>query len=407
MVFTTPDYFPFLVRKFHQDTQWDECNSYAALCRTSQAILDFPIPYGLSVSTGRSVSNSLSSQLVFSMVPSRASSIGYLAASRPLFVFPAATTVAPPLKESDSNMDKDDNDTFGFATARGQLANDAYTSQSVLQGIRSGVWKCNWENTGASSKRNIGYKGEYLMMAQMYPSLATMTGTYVLRRSENTELTVSGASRAGIQPDLQLIVQQAINNRRWSCEGMIGTSGRMIGVRGLYNFGQDQKTPTLSLLSVGGEVFVGAQEISGGVSLGARYRNDYPLLSELTCVLNPIMGHLTLAWAQQMRPQMCAAVKYDFNVFSLVSDLAVGLEWQLDRNSMVKTRWSGSQGLRFLVDTRVNNMVFSMGVAVNGNSTIVGEDPSVRATASGKDVLLTGGARHFIRSFGLQLQWFL
>ncbi|KAJ2484055.1 hypothetical protein IWW47_005730, partial [Coemansia sp. RSA 2052] len=89
MVFTSPDYFPFLARKFHQATRWDDCNSYATFCKTSQAILDFSIPYGLSVSAGRGVSNSLSSQLVFSMIPRRASSIGYLASSRPLLALPA------------------------------------------------------------------------------------------------------------------------------------------------------------------------------------------------------------------------------------------------------------------------------------------------------------------------------
>ncbi|KAJ2774719.1 hypothetical protein IWQ56_000452, partial [Coemansia nantahalensis] len=94
MVFTTSEYFPFLLRQFHGETGWDERNSYATFCRAPNAILGFVVPHGLSVSTGRSVGSHLSSQMVFSMVPSTASSIGYLAASRPLFALPGSDDAA-------------------------------------------------------------------------------------------------------------------------------------------------------------------------------------------------------------------------------------------------------------------------------------------------------------------------
>ncbi|KAJ2494868.1 hypothetical protein GGI11_008662, partial [Coemansia sp. RSA 2049] len=119
-------------------------------------------------------------------------------------------------------------------------------------------------------------------------------------------------------------------------------------------------------LSFGGEAYYGVQESSGGISLGGRYRHDLPLLSELTCVVNPIMGHMSLAWAQQMRPRLCAAARYNFNAFSLSSDLAAGLEWQLDDSSIVKARWNDSQGLLLLLDAHLSNMVFSMGIALGG-----------------------------------------
>ncbi|KAJ2248953.1 Mitochondrial distribution and morphology protein 10 [Coemansia sp. RSA 455] len=486
MVFTSPDYFPFLTRKFHQATYWDDCNSYATFCKTSQAILDFSIPYGLSVSTGRSVSNSLSSQLVFSMIPRRASSIGYLASSRPLFALPltartaaTATTVTPvavasatdaptaaanipvlgeqkdggvsglasklnsepqaevalagfspsplaSLNRSDTLVHAAANGgSSDFAFVRGQQVQDEQASSNLLHGIRSGVWKCNWD-IGNPDYREAGHDmsaqssshaGDYLLLAQMYPSLSSMTGSYTLRRSETSELAISGISVAGAHPDLQLVIQHAINRRRWSSEAMFGTSGGVFGLRGQYNFGdvraldeaafayyrgsdQDAKRvvrdKTHGRFSVGSEVYYGAQDASGGISVGARYRYDLPLFSELTCVLNPIMGHLSLAWTQQLRPSLCTAARYDFNVFSLNSELAAGVEWQLDRNSMVKARWSGSQGLRFLADTRVGNMVFSVGLAFNSEGL-----GSVNSPTS------STGMRQLVQSFGLQLQWFV
>ncbi|KAJ2701170.1 Mitochondrial distribution and morphology protein 10 [Coemansia sp. IMI 209128] len=477
MVFTSPDYFPFLTRKFHQATHWDDCNSYATFCKTSQAILDFSIPYGLSVSTGRSVSNSLSSQLVFSMIPRRASSIGYLASSQPLFALPPASkatapavTVGAPEAAADVPVLSDPKDvgasdvdilngsepqveavlagfspspraplgrsdtlvhaaanggSSDFAFVRGQQVQDEQASTNLLHGIRSGIWKCNWDigrpenckDGQDSSMQHSSHAGDYLLLAQMYPSLSSMTGSYTLRRSEASELSISGISVAGSQPDLQLVIQHATNRRQWSSEAMFGTSGGVFGLRGQYNFGDVRaldeaafayyrgsdldakrvaRAKTHGRFSVGSEVYYGAQDASGGISVGARYRYDLPLFSELTCVLNPIMGHLSLAWTQQVRPSLCTAARYDFNVFSLNSELAAGVEWQLDRNSMVKARWSGSQGLRFLADTRVGNMVFSVGLAFNGGMLGTAKPPASPA-----------GIRQLVQSFGLQLQWFL
>ncbi|KAJ2400088.1 Mitochondrial distribution and morphology protein 10, partial [Coemansia sp. RSA 2530] len=312
-----------------------------------------------------------------------------------------------------------------FAFVRGQQVQDEQASTNLLHGIRSGIWKCNWdigrpENCKGgqdSSMQHSSHAGDYLLLAQMYPSLSSMTGSYTLRRSETSELSISGISVAGSQPDLQLVIQHATNRRQWSSEAMFGTSGGVFGLRGQYNFGDVRaldeaafayyrgsdldakrvaRAKTHGRFSVGSEVYYGAQDASGGISVGARYRYDLPLFSELTCVLNPIMGHLSLAWTQQVRPSLCTAARYDFNVFSLNSELAAGVEWQLDRNSMVKARWSGSQGLRFLADTRVGNMVFSVGLAFNGGMLGTAKPPTSPA-----------GIRQLVQSFGLQLQWFL
>ncbi|KAJ2793022.1 Mitochondrial distribution and morphology protein 10 [Coemansia guatemalensis] len=132
------------------------------------------------------------------------------------------------------------------------------------------------------------------------------------------------------------------------------------------------------------------------MSAGIRYRHELPLLSELTCVLNPIMGHTSLTWTRQLQPRVCAAARYDFNAFSLSSELAVGVEWQLDQSSIAKVRWSDSQGLRCLVDTRFSNMVFSMGLDLRPNA--IGADSAAEASS---------GIKRLVRSFGLQLQWFL
>ncbi|KAJ2082179.1 Mitochondrial distribution and morphology protein 10 [Coemansia sp. RSA 988] len=447
MVYTTSDYFPLLVRQFHKETNWNECNSYATFRRSSGAILDFGIPYGLSVSTGRSVGSHLNSQLVFSMVPGAASSIGYLAASRPLFatqpIADAETVTAADKTKSEKQLDPgfaSSAKTGGLTTAQQtysdiisnpaltdpkeiltveqtQLPKDTLDAQNLLQHIRAGAWRCDWNTRNETQGVGSSSSSDYLMVAQMYPSLASITGSYVTRRSAISEVMVSGVSVAGVHPDFQLVVQHFINQPRWSSEATFGTNGRLAGLRGLYNFGEVEapyatgrtyndsdsqqmqralREDVFGRLSVGGEVYFGAQEASGGISAGIRYRHEQPLLSELTCVLNPIMGHTSLTWTRQLQPRVCAAARYDFNAFSLSSELAVGVEWQLDHSSIAKMRWSDSQGLRCLVDTRFSNMVFSMGLDLR---------PKTIGTESVAEASL--GIKRLVRSFGLQLQWFL
>ncbi|KAJ1668556.1 Mitochondrial distribution and morphology protein 10 [Coemansia sp. RSA 1813] len=456
MVFTTPDYFPALTREFHRETRWDEKNTYSSFCRFSQAILDFQIPYGVSVSTGRGVSSSLNSQLTFSMVPSRASSIGYLASSRPLFVDSTRKTKQSFDSGNDAKLGADKttaegssadaemltgfSPSIGTNTSRvvdgaGTLPSFAFARQqqiederNFLQCIRAGVWKCRWDasesDTDTTAPGRLDRTGDFLMVAQMYPSLSSITGSCTVRRSPTSEVSVSGISVAGVHPDLQLVVQHTINKRKWSTESIFGTNGKLIGLRGQYNIGDAQALDNAAQtyyrdggsssearraldekmngrFSVGGEAYFGVQESSGGISLGGRYRHDFPLLSELTCVANPLMGHLSLAWAQQLRPRLCAASRYNFNVFSLSSDLAMGLEWQLDDSSIVKARWSDSQGLQLLLDAHLSNMVFSMGVVVGGIGA------GATAMGTGKAPLSSSGIRRAVRSFGLQFQWFL
>ncbi|KAJ2780339.1 Mitochondrial distribution and morphology protein 10 [Coemansia javaensis] len=400
MVYTTSDYFPFLIRQFHRETGWDEANSYAAFCRAPRAVLDFAIPHGLSVSTGRSVGSHLNSQLVFSMVPSTASSIGYLTASRPLFALPPAASAAGAVDGTAAGADgaaagaeralpqtQSDIVSNPAAEALGP-APDRQQQQDLLQSIRAGMWRCSWGPGGPP--HTAEHVGQYLMVAQMYPSLASMTGSYTVRRSATSELSISGVSVAGAQPDLQFVVQHATNRPRWSGEATFGTSGQLFGLRGQYNLGDgDGGDRAQGRLSVGGEVYYGAQESSGGMSVGVRYRQDAPLVSELTCVANPLMGHVMLACTRQLRERLCAAAQYDFNAFSLCSELAVGAEWQLDASSLVRVRWSDARGLRCLVDARLRSMVLSAGLELRGGGGGGAAQPGLR------------------RSFGLQLQWFL
>ncbi|KAJ2394963.1 Mitochondrial distribution and morphology protein 10 [Coemansia sp. RSA 2559] len=450
MVFTTPDYFPALAREFHRETCWDEKNTYSSFCRVSQAILDFQLPHGVSVSTGRGVSSSLNSQLTFSMVPSRATSIGYLASSRPLFVDATRNLKQPFVSGSGIKLGTEEaaaaaaksgtgdetelltgfSPSIGTSTSGGSLPSFAFVRQqqiederNFLQCIRAGVWKCRWDGSG------LDRTGDFLMVAQIYPSLSSITGSYTVRKSPTSEVAVSGISVAGAHPDLQLVIQHTINRRKWSTESIFGTSGKLIGLRGQYNVGDTQALDdaahayysgsssdarrvlggkTNGRFSVGGEAYYGVQESSGGISLGGRYRHDFPLMSELTCVANPIMGHLSLAWAQQLRPRLCTAARYNFNAFSLSSDLAMGLEWQLDDSSIVKARWSDSQGLHLLLDAHLSNMVFSMGIALsNGGSSSSSIGAGATAMGTRKDTLSSTGIRGFVRSFGLQFQWFM
>jgi distribution and morphology protein 10 len=143
-------------------------------------------------------------------------------------------------------------------------------------------------------------------------------------------------------------------------ESLASTDGGLLGVRGLYNFGGDASAtaptsaPTASSpavdeggsssngnghgaekeriygrFSVGGELYYGTLNKSGGVSVGARFatlpaHRGSPLTATLT--VNPLMGNISATYAVQAQRYCSLATRMDFNVYSYESDWKVGME---------------------------------------------------------------------------------
>lgn len=147
--------------------------------------------------------------------------------------------------------------------------------------------------------------------------------------------------------------------------------------------------------TLGGEVFYHPLESSGGVSSCVRYRSLAPRIYEATCTLQPLLGHLSLAYtcflplfptaASSSLPATSSSLpaaaatcfslstRYDFNVYSYESDLSVGFDWFPGIERLVKMRFGLKRGLQIMLDGRYRNAWFSFGIMRgNGSSFSVG-----------------------------------
>ncbi|GAK64877.1 mitochondrial distribution and morphology protein 10 [Moesziomyces antarcticus] len=93
--------------------------------------------------------------------------------------------------------------------------------------------------------------------------------------------------------------------------------------------------------SAGAEVFVSTVEKSAGLSTGIRFSTlpDSPVIAPdaapsqpptvITATLNPMMGHLSTAYAARMARDVVVCSRFDFNVYSYESEWTVGAEYWL------------------------------------------------------------------------------
>jgi distribution and morphology protein 10 len=189
---------------------------------------------------------------------------------------------------------------------------------------------------------------------------------------------------------------------KYSTETLYSTDSALVGIRGLYNFGPDPRSPespsatedTLKperygRLSAGGELYYGLANKSGGVSTGLRFttlpqHTGFPMT--MTAILNPLMGNLSASYAVKAGRDLSMATRFDFNVFSYESGVVLGCElWRRTRNEdggviktipkatepspmadedvqgVLKARIDQSGSVGLLWEGRIKDLLFSLG----------------------------------------------
>lgn len=119
-------------------------------------------------------------------------------------------------------------------------------------------------------------------------------------------------------------------------------------------------------LSYGGELYYTAQEGSGGVSLGLRFTRTakhpdsekYPLIFTFTG--NPLMGHYrTTISSPFISPNISISSRYDVNINSFDSDLALGVAYRDDSPFNQNIRWALGlkNGFTFAIQTNITENI--------------------------------------------------
>ncbi|KAI0960056.1 Mitochondrial distribution and morphology protein 10, variant 2 [Taiwanofungus camphoratus] len=246
---------------------------------------------------------------------------------------------------------------------------------------------------------------------------------------------------------------------KWCTEYTWSVEDGMWGIRGLHNFGKlgnpsetadeiDKSVSTVQgarsemkrideedamegglkgRLSAGAEFYFSAKERSAGVSTGVRFTTmpdatppsfqlpAQPSMSHtssasrgppsqppttITALFNPMLGHITGAYAARVSRDLSLGSRFDFNVYSYESEWCVGVEWWTRRSKaksehavptderstpfpatragaavpsdevlgVVKARASTTTDVSVMWEGRLYNMLVSLGIVSNLSS---------------------------------------
>ncbi|KAI0068901.1 mitochondrial distribution and morphology protein 10 [Artomyces pyxidatus] len=418
----------YVLRSYYKATGWNEDNLYANLTRSSNAILDFTVPRGLHFSISKSPNTLFQTTYSMNALPSLNGSVGYIFTSCDLDV-----------KGSRDVRFKDMIDRFKVYD---QPRRPVGKEEVFLGGER------------VDTRDYLLYGRLYVPTGRLdalYSTRisSTLQALVAAISDPRSDLTQSRSSRNGASPsNVMLSVQH--DTGRWCTEYTYSAEDSMVGVRMLHNFGkladgaedgerladpgklkrvdeEDAMEGGLKgRISAGAELYFSAKERSAGVSTGIRFTtlpdatppsftlpvesptfpsaapvstSPHPFSqppTTITALFNPMMGHISGAYAAQVSQDLSLCSRFDFNVYSYESEWTMGAEWWLRRSKskpdgasdamsvdpsytevpsspydvtgVVKARASTSNDVALMWEGRLRNILIGLGVASNLSS---------------------------------------
>ncbi|KAH9846952.1 mitochondrial distribution and morphology protein 10 [Lenzites betulinus] len=414
----------YVLRSYYKTTGWNEDNLYANLTRSSNALLDFSVPRGLHFSISKSPNSLFKTTYSMNALPSLNGSVGYIFTSCNLDV-----------KGSGDVRFKDMVDRFKVFD---QPRKPEGKEEEWLAGERSDT-------------------RDYLLYGRIYVPTGRLDALYSTRITPTLQGMVAAISdpRAPISyeklkghgPASNIMFSLQQDTGKWCTEYTWSAEDGMWGVRSLYNFGkvgpstesmqnEGEKARRSGLkrvdeeeamegglkgrISIGGEFYFSAKEKSAGVSTGIRFTTvpdatppsfQVPSSSSsspaspaprgppsqppttITALFNPMLGHISGAYAARVSRDLSLASRFDFNVYSYESEWSVGAEWWQRRGKVrplpsptddeahpslseladevqgvVKAKVSTATDIALLWEGRLRNVLVSLGVVSNLSS---------------------------------------
>ncbi|PCH41257.1 mitochondrial distribution and morphology protein 10 [Wolfiporia cocos MD-104 SS10] len=419
----------YVLRSYYKATGWNEDNLYANLTRSSNAILDFSVPRGLHFSISKSPNPLFKTTYSMNALPSLNGSVGYIFTSCDLDV-----------KGSGDVRFKDMIDRFKVYD---QPRRPEGKEEEWLAGER------------VDTRDYLLYGRVYvptgrldaLYSTRLSPTVQAMVAAISDPRSSLAAEPVRG----GNAPSSNIMFSLQHDTGKWCTEYTWSAEDGMWGVRCLHNFGKvgnpsetAEETEKAAAsqpksrsevkrideedamegglkgrISAGAEFYISAKEKSAGVSAGIRFTtlpdatppsfqvpsSSSPLTqlsshphgppsqppTTITTLFNPMLGHISGAYAARVSRDLSLCSRFDFNVYSYESEWSVGAEWwtrkgvfkSASSNSdpdtaqpglpdpadeiqgVVKARASTTTDVSLMWEGRLHNMLVSLGVVSN------------------------------------------
>ncbi|ROT42041.1 hypothetical protein SODALDRAFT_326203 [Sodiomyces alkalinus F11] len=319
------EFMDYVRSAFYDATDWNRESSYSSLNSTANALLNFPTPIGVRLTLSSLASPNFATSYQLGSIGVVDGSISYLYSSVPLDVHLTPQSDRTPLATLFQS--------YRPLPALPRRGEDQLTPYPL-------------HSPAAAS----------LLYGRLYLPQSLLEALVIRRVTPALQLQLSAVSGHFLRDGGTLLGLAQYDVGRYSLEGLASSDGGLLGLRGLYNFGNEvddagvvpssPPAPPLPVVtgnggadeareriygrfSAGGEIYYGTLNKSGGVSLGARFatlpaHRGTPLTATLT--LNPLMGNVCATYALMAGRNCSLATKFDFNVFSYESDWAVGME---------------------------------------------------------------------------------
>jgi distribution and morphology protein 10 len=300
-------------------------------------VLDFGIPFGVSVHASKQAAELLQASHAFVTLPQLSGTIGYLFSSVPL---------------------------------------QGVDAHHVLQ-------HAEWSSRLLPPHDTPALVGRpFVLYGRLFAPSGTLEGMGAVRWSPRTlGRAVFVHALHGDKPSFASV--HVHNDGGWhTSEAAYSTEDRLLGLKALVHLSPttlqraQNHDESVGRWSMGGEVLYTFKERSGGASLALRYVNYAPRVFEAAATWHPILGHLSLSHtcflgvpSGQGQGLVVLATRYDFNVFSYESDLSAGIEYRSPTDGAFKLRYGVRRGLALLLDGTYRSAQFSFGVRLDPTDT--------------------------------------
>ncbi|KAL0263650.1 Mitochondrial distribution and morphology protein 10 [Diplodia seriata] len=317
-------FMDYVQNAFYETTHWNHDNSYSYLTGTAQALLDFQTPRGLRLNLSSLSSPNLATSYSIGTVGVVDGSLSYLYSSLALDV-----------KSRSSDIDLHN-------VVRG------YRHLKELRRPDEPWWWEVWHRGKRIDRRAT------VLYGRLFLPTNSLEALYLRRVSPTRQVRIAAVSDSNMNNGGTILGVVQNDYGKYSTEYLYSTDSALLGVRGLYNFGLDPRTPggggngdddakspsaerVSGMFSAGAELYYGLLNKSGGMSTGLRFttlpqHTGFPYTMTLT--LNPLMGSLSSTYAVKAGHNVALCSRFDFNFYSYESDLQLGCElWQRRRDA--------------------------------------------------------------------------
>lgn len=350
----------YVLRSYYKATGWNEDNLYANLTRASHALLDFTVPRGLHFSISKSPNALFKTTYAMDALPSLHGSIGYIFTSCELDVQSSRNVQLKDMVErfkvysqprqpegkpeewlAGERVDARDYLLYGrlyIPTGRVDALYSTRLSPSV-QALVAAISDPRSNSFSAERMRNVSIPTSNIMLSLQHDTGRTCTeytwsaedGMFGVRLLHNF-------GKLALSPEEAAKAQQAVS---------IGSRRKRVDEEEAMEGGLKGR------ISAGAEVYFSARERSAGVSTGIRFTTlpdatppSFQLQStpssalssspsytpsqpptSITALFNPMLGHISGAYAARVTRNLSMCSRFDFNVYSYESEWTMGMEW--------------------------------------------------------------------------------